>query len=137
MAYPAIIGRMLDRETVNLGFSGNGRMEIEMAQLLAELDAGAYVLDCLPNMTPEMVQERVAPFVRYLKQAHPEVPVILVESMMYENGWLNDNRKKLVEEKNRNLREAFKKLQSEGIKNLSLMPSEGLIGDTKKNDQVK
>ena len=52
MAYPAIIGRRLDRETINLGFSGNGRMEPELADLLSDIDASAYVIDCMPNMTP-------------------------------------------------------------------------------------
>jgi hypothetical protein len=32
------IGRQLNREVINLGFSGNGRMEPEVAQLLTELD---------------------------------------------------------------------------------------------------
>ena len=50
MASPAILGRRFDRPTINLGFSGNGRMEPEVGQLLAELDAAAYVIDCLPNM---------------------------------------------------------------------------------------
>ena len=33
MAIPAIIGRRLDLPTVNLGFSGNGRMELEVGQV--------------------------------------------------------------------------------------------------------
>ena len=43
MAYPAILGRRLDRAIINLGFSGNGRAEPEMASFLAELDPAAYV----------------------------------------------------------------------------------------------
>ena len=39
MCHTAILGRRLDRPVINLGFSGNGRMEIEVARLLAELDA--------------------------------------------------------------------------------------------------
>ena len=50
MAYPAILGRRLDRPVVNLGFSGNGRLEAEVGALIAEVDAAAYVLDCGPNM---------------------------------------------------------------------------------------
>src|SRR5262249_54590042 len=44
MAQSSIIGRRLERPIINLGFSGNGKMEIEMARLLAELDPAAYVL---------------------------------------------------------------------------------------------
>src|SRR5262249_47654418 len=51
MVHTAILGRRLDRPVINLGFSGNGKMEPEMADLLAELDPAVYVLDCLPNLT--------------------------------------------------------------------------------------
>ena len=45
MAWPSIVGRKLDRPIVNLGFSANGTMETSVGQLLAELDATAYVID--------------------------------------------------------------------------------------------
>ncbi|UCF38722.1 MAG: SGNH/GDSL hydrolase family protein, partial [Acidobacteriota bacterium] len=43
--HPAILGRRLDRPVINLGFSGNGRMEPEVGALLAELDPAVYVID--------------------------------------------------------------------------------------------
>jgi hypothetical protein len=50
MACTALVRRQLDMPVINLGFSGNGKMEAEMADLLAELDPAVYVLDCLWNM---------------------------------------------------------------------------------------
>lgn len=50
MAWPALVGRKLDRPLINLGFSGNGRLEKEVIDLIAEIDAKVYVLDCLPNL---------------------------------------------------------------------------------------
>ncbi|MFH1264465.1 MAG: SGNH/GDSL hydrolase family protein, partial [Planctomycetota bacterium] len=50
MAFPSILGRRLDRPVVNLAFSGNGRMDPEVVELLAELDTAVYCIDCLPNM---------------------------------------------------------------------------------------
>ena len=38
MVHTAILGRQLNAPVINLGFSGNGKMEPEMANLLAELD---------------------------------------------------------------------------------------------------
>jgi len=38
MVHNAILGRRFNWPTINLGFSGNGKMEPEMADLLAELD---------------------------------------------------------------------------------------------------
>src|SRR5690606_35628327 len=55
MSTTAILGRKLNREMINLGFSGSGKMEPEMAHLLAELDPELYFIDCLPNLTAEEV----------------------------------------------------------------------------------
>src|SRR3954451_6410732 len=88
MVHTAILGRRLDRPVINLGFSGNGKMEPELAGLLAELDPAAYVLDCLPNMTAKEVSARVAPFVRALRTAHPETPIVLAEDQTYANAHL-------------------------------------------------
>ncbi len=80
MCHPAILGRWFDREVLNLGFSGAGKMEPELARLLGELDAAVFVLECLPNMTTDMVRERVQPFVKILREARPATPILLVES---------------------------------------------------------
>jgi hypothetical protein len=86
MAYPAIIGQHLDWPTLNLGFSGNAISEPEVAQLLAELDPAAYVLDAVPNMTTAQVTNRIEPFVQALRQAHPKTPIVLVEEEIYTNA---------------------------------------------------
>jgi hypothetical protein len=61
MAHTAILGRMLDHPVVNLGFSGNGRMDAAVGQLLTEEPAAAYVIDCLPNMGAANVREKCSP----------------------------------------------------------------------------
>src|SRR5258706_1261216 len=63
MAYPPMLTRRLDVPHINLGFSGNALSEPEVARLLAELDPSVYVLDPLPNMTPQLVADRLEPFV--------------------------------------------------------------------------
>ena len=45
MVHTAIIGRKLDRPVINLGFSGNGTLDPDIADLLGELDASVFVLD--------------------------------------------------------------------------------------------
>jgi hypothetical protein len=51
LAWTNILSRKLDRPVINLGFSGNGRLEKELIELLTKVDAKLYVLDCLPNLT--------------------------------------------------------------------------------------
>jgi lysophospholipase L1-like esterase len=83
MAYPAIIGRALKIETVNLGFSGNGKSEPEVADLLAELDPAAFVIDPLANMTSDTVEERIGYLLKTLHAHRPNIPVILVEHPIF------------------------------------------------------
>jgi len=128
MAYPAILGRRLGRPMINLGFSGNGKMEPELAELLAEVDAAAYVLDCLPNMTPEMVAERVEPFVAVLREARPETPIVLVENIAYQAGAFLPEAKSRYVDKNIALQAAYKRLQEKNVPNLYYVPCEPLLG---------
>ncbi|MGD0090705.1 MAG: SGNH/GDSL hydrolase family protein [Planctomycetota bacterium] len=79
LAFTSIVGRRLDWPVVNLGFSGSGRMEPEMAEIISELDARLLVLDCLWNMTPDLVDARVEPFVKTVRKAHPDMPILLLE----------------------------------------------------------
>ncbi|MBL9216259.1 MAG: SGNH/GDSL hydrolase family protein [Opitutaceae bacterium] len=87
LAYPALLGRRLDRPVVNLGFSSNGKAEPEMAELLAGLDPAMYVLDCMPNLRPDEVA-RVGPLVDTLRARHPALPIVLVENLEYPGGIL-------------------------------------------------
>ena len=88
MVHTAILGRRLDLPVINLGFSGSGRMEAALAECLAQLDPSVYVLDCLPNMSAAELTERVEPFVRTLRQAHPDTPILLVEDRTYANAFI-------------------------------------------------
>lgn len=69
MCHPAILGRWYQRPVINLGFSGNGTMEKEVGQFLAEIEAHVYVIDCLPNMNAAQVAERTQPLVRQLRSS--------------------------------------------------------------------
>ena len=85
MVYPAFVSRHFDAPHVNLGFSGNGRMEMEMADMLLEIDASAYVIDCLWNMNYKQVEERFEPFLRKLNAAKPDVPILTLEMCVVGN----------------------------------------------------
>lgn len=126
MAYTALLGRYLDRPAINLGFSGNGPMDLEMAELMAELDPAAYVLDGLPNMGPDQVKERAEPFVRILRQSRPGTPVVLVENIIYQNTLpgLPDGHSA----KNAFLRDAYERLVASGIRDLHYVPCDDLLG---------
>ena len=129
MVHSAILGRRFQFPTINLGFSGNGKMEAVMAELINELDASVYVLDCLPNMTSQQVTERVEPFVRILRQTHPQTPIVLVEDRRYPDGFLIERRATVNDKNHAALRAAYESLKKSGVKNLHYIPGDNLLGD--------
>ena len=128
MAYPAIVGRMLDWPTINLGFSGNAKSEPEIATLFAELDPAVYVYDSLPNLEAREAEERIEPFLRTLRKAHPKTPIVLVENVIYTNIQFSEQRGKLVTEKNATLKEVYEKMRKEGDRNLRYVRADKLYG---------
>jgi GDSL-like Lipase/Acylhydrolase family/N-terminus of Esterase_SGNH_hydro-type len=130
MVHSAILGRKFNYPTINLGFSGNGKMEPEMADLLAELDPSVYVIDCLPNMVAEEIEERVEPLVKKLRAAHPDVPIVLVEDRTMQDSFLIAGRMEWYHLKDRaELKAVYERLQKDGVKNLYYVPGEHLFGD--------
>jgi lysophospholipase L1-like esterase len=78
-AYQAIVGRMLNVDFVNLGFSGNGKGEPEVAKLVAEIDASAFVLDFAQNNpTVDSLRQVYAPFIETLRSKYPQTPIIVI-----------------------------------------------------------
>lgn len=121
MAYVSIVGRMLNVPVINLGFSGNGKMDMELADLLGEIDAAVYVVDCLWNMTPDMVAERVEPFVVRLRRHRPATPILLAEDC--------NCRDAVPTTKGRILRQAVEKLQAQGVGNIHFLSAKGMLGE--------
>jgi len=129
MVHTAILQRRLQRPVINLGFSGNGRMEPEMAKLFAELDPEVYVLDCLPNMSAAEVTERVEPFVKTVRQARPQTPILFVEDRSYSNDFLVASNKQRNTDSRKALREAVDRLLKSGMENLHYLKGDELLGD--------
>jgi hypothetical protein len=124
MVWTAILGRMLDRPVINLGFSGSGTMAPPVAEPLAELDPATYVIDCTWNMGdgPEVYLERITQLVRTIRKARPITPIIFVgQSLMRPNS--HPSELSLRQEA------AVLSLQKEGVTGLVLVPGKDLIGE--------
>ncbi len=128
MCYTAICQRRLKTPTVNLGFSGRGKMEQVLAILLAEIDAKAYIIDCLPNMPPELVKERAEVFVKTLSTARPDIPVIIVEDRTYTNAWIVPALLQRNLKSREYLRNSFIRLKDQGFENVHYLKGESLLG---------
>jgi len=128
MAYTAILGRWLNRPVINLGFSGNGQMDLEIAELLTELDAQVYFVDCLPNMTADMVAERAEPFVEAIRSVRAETPIVLVEDRTSPSARFTSSTVARHKTSRAALRAAFDSLQQSSVNELYYVAGEGQLG---------
>lgn len=128
MVHTAILGRRFDRPVVNLGFSGNGRMDAAVGELLAQTAAAVYVIDCLPNMNADAVREKCVPLVKQLRAARPDTPIVLVEDRRNTNAWILPARNQHHTANHAALRESFALLQKEGVKGLHYLAGDDLLG---------
>lgn len=84
MAYPNILSRKLNRECINLGFSGNGRGEQELARLICEIEGmELLVLDYVPNVTFEEYRDTLPAFLDIVRTEHPDIPILVVSGIRY------------------------------------------------------
>jgi lysophospholipase L1-like esterase len=80
-SYQAILSRRLGIDHINLGFSGNGRAEPEMARYLASLDMCAFVCDYDYNcLSEEHLWQTHRPLYETVRNANPDLPILLISS---------------------------------------------------------
>jgi lysophospholipase L1-like esterase len=129
MSYEAILGRLLNLDHVNLGFSGNGRGEPEMARAVAEIDAACFVMDFSQNNpTVESLQQVYAPFVETIRGKHTETPVILITPIYAtRESWGPDPR---LDGMRAHIRHVGARRIAEGDKHLQIVEGTDLLGPT-------
>jgi lysophospholipase L1-like esterase len=128
MAFVAILGRRLDRPMLNFGFSGQGKMEVEVARFLAEIDAQIFVLDCLANMGAVPVTAKTIAVVKLLREKRPETPILLLEERRWSDQWILPRRDENHQQRCRDLRAAYDSLTAEGVKNLHYLKGDDFLG---------
>ncbi|HTL51663.1 MAG TPA: SGNH/GDSL hydrolase family protein [Planctomycetota bacterium] len=125
----ALLERHFDYPMVNLGLSGSACMEPEVIDLVREIDARLFVIDCLPNMQAPQVRERFAPAIKKLRAKHPKVPIIVVDNVIYQDGFLVIDRYERYTQSNAAQQEEFAKLVAAGVPNLHYVYGRELFTD--------
>lgn len=123
LAWTNILGRKIESPVVNLAFSGNGRMEKEVFQLIGEIDAEMYVLDCLPNMAGQPyldgeLKKRLLDGIAFLRSLRPGVPILLTDHCGYANESTNDVSRNIYQAANKIQVAVYDSLKAAGVKNL-------------------
>ena len=128
MVHTNIISRKLNIDCINFGFSGNGRMETSIGILIADIDASLFVIECMANVNKDMVSKNTAPLVKIIRKKHPNTPIIFIENIIFESGYLDNTIKNELNNKNIELKYQYNKMLKEGIVNLFYIDNTDAIG---------
>ena len=93
MSYPSIVSRKLGVEQINLGFSGNGLGDIEIASFINELSPTIIVLDFWANPSPSVYQKTLTPFIQRIRSVHRKVPIIVTSAFANPRNEQTQKRK--------------------------------------------
>ena len=89
MSYPMQFTRHTGIQMLSLGCSGNCKLQPYFADVLADVDADAFVFDSFSNPGADMIHERLFPFIEKLSAAHPGKPLIFQQTIYRESRNFN------------------------------------------------
>lgn len=129
MAATNIMSRELNAEIMNLGFSGEGKMDSYVAYALAEIpDVDLYLIDPVPNCTEMMCDTLTYGFVNTLRTLRPDVPIVMLEGPLYPYYRYDQSMGSYLPAKNAAFHRNYERLKAENPVNLYYVTSEGLDG---------
>ena len=128
MVHTSILSRDLDRQVINLGFSGNAKLDQDIARLIGQTPASVIVIDALPNNKTEEVEKNMEPFIATIRQFQPTTPILLVESPIFPLTRFNLETRSTIADKNAALRKIFDRL-APADPNLHYFRGEDIFGD--------
>ena len=121
--YNAIISQHLDTDYINLGFSGNAKGELAIADFINTLEMSIFVYDYDHNApTVEHLAATHEPFSKRIREKNPELPVIMMTRPAITYGENEQKRREVVLATYRNALDA-------GDKNVYFIDGEKFFGD--------
>ena len=124
-AYPCMISRALDREILNLGFSGSCKAEKEMSDYIGRLPMSLFIYDYDHNApTAEYLRETHERFFKRLRQLSPTVPVVMISVADQCFG------KKNVEERKEIIKKTYENALSRGDRNVYFLDGQHFYDET-------
>lgn len=129
MSYAARFGRDNGFYCFNLGFSGKSKLQEEYARYLADIEGvDAFIFDAFSNPSAEVIHENFDRFVDIIREAHPEVPLIFMQTERRESRnfdtWREDFEVKKQAAAEEEIRERMKT-----DRHIYFIPSDDFLGD--------
>ncbi len=128
-SYQGFLSRWLNADQINLGFSGNGKGETNMAQYIAGLDMCAFVFDYDYNApNAEHLRATHAPFYDIVRAAHPDIPILMMTHPEFDNV-IDETAPRRVE-----IKKSFRRALDLGDKNVYYFDGTDLVGGPDSHD---
>ncbi len=114
----AIVGRMLDAEFFNLGFSGNGLGDPDVAKAMCELDPSCIVLDFWGNPAPALYRERLPVFTAILRAKFPTIPIVVISPFYFSGETVSPSLAATQDEKRQTTKDFVAAREKAGDQNI-------------------
>ena len=115
--YQAFLSRWLNLDFINLGFSGNGMGEPELAHAICEIDSSCIVLDHWANIGLDL-KENLPVFTGTLRKKFPEVPIAVVTPFFFSREFCGNCVNSKIR---KNVEQFVKQKRKEGDRNIHLI----------------
>jgi lysophospholipase L1-like esterase len=131
MAYPNILSRKMNVEFYNLGFSGSGKGEAEVAEVISEIsNPSLFILDYEANcVSPELFRTTLPEFIRIFRGKHPEVPILVLSQIRFGLDHFEPYILNLRLERKRIQQSVVEAYRKQGDNNIYYYDGEELFGD--------
>ena len=113
--YVARLGRELNAEMANIGLSGRCKLDTYFANIVSGNEADAFIFDTFSNSTDKIIEERLYNFVKQITTAHPDKPMIFLQTIKRDIGYFdlgarkrNDNQRAAAEKYMKDICKEFK-----------------------------
>ena len=131
IAYTNIISRSLGIECINLGFSGNGHLELAVARIISESKAKLYVIECMANVNLDMIRKNTIPLIECLRTNKSSQTQHIVFCEEAINDKCHPDRVSIVSKNRKNIElgKQVKDAKIKGYDNLHIISQIGLIDE--------
>ncbi|GIQ62630.1 hydrolase [Paenibacillus cisolokensis] len=129
MCYTNVLSRRINMEFINLGFSGSGKGEPEVARNIAAIsDPACLVLDYEANsVSPELYAETLPQFIRIYRETHPEVPILVLSRILFANQLFDDKAREMQQKRKAMQIELVRSLREAGDAHIRFFDGETLL----------
>lgn len=120
-AYDHTLSRRFDFDYINLGFSGGARGELPIAEYIRDLDMQVFVYDYDHNAhTLQLLEETHERMFKIIRQAHPELPIIIMSRPKYHLRDIEQTRLEIIQR-------TFHNAKAKGDQNVYMLDGKTLM----------